>query len=525
MKLNFCRVMRGLVHRHGEAEALVNIERGRRLSYREYHLLTNRIANAIRGELAVGMGDRFMLILENDNLSLMHMPMFLKQEGTAVLTNMRDSLEEHRRQIEFVRPKLVILENQLLESHLPMLRELGCAVVAVDAATDLPEGVMGLPDLIARASDKDNDVALDQTGHTAMMRFTGGTTGKGKCAMYTPDNIMACRDSFFIHSELGWDANTRVLHAAPLSHGAMMLFYPTLFSGGANVTINALELGAWIDAVEGERISHSFLVPTALYRLLEVQKSAPRNLASLRTLIYGAAPMSPAKLRDLLECFGPIFVQSYAATEAAMIVSLLGKADHRTDSEDAIKRLASTGRITPGVEVYIADSDGRELANCITGEIRIRCRAIVQGYYGNPEQTAAEFEQDCWHSGDLGFIDDHGYLHLVDRLKDMIISGGFNVYAVEVEAAMAEHPAVLMSAVVGRPHPEWGEAVHAEVVLRDGLDVSEQELIDHVKHRLGSYKAPKSVAFVAALPLSPVGKVLRREVRERYWAQATRSIN
>lgn len=525
MKLNFCRVMRGLVRRHGEAEALVNVERGRRLSYREYHLLTNRIANAIRCELGIGPGDRFMLILENDNLSLLHMPMFLKQEGTAVLTNMRDSLEEHRRQIEFVSPKLVILENRLLESHLAMLHELGCTVVAVDAETALPEGVLCLPDLIARASDADNDVALDQINHTAMMRFTGGTTGKGKCAMYTPDNIMACRDSFFIHTELGWDAQTRALHVAPLSHGAAMLFYPTLFSGGTSVTMNALDLGAWIDTVERERISHSFLVPTALYRLLELQNAAPRNLTSLRTLLYGAAPMSPAKLKDLLDCFGPIFVQSYAATEAAMIVSLLGKADHRTDSAEAIKRLASTGRTTPGVEVFIADEDGNELAAGQTGEIRIRCRAVVQGYYGNPEQTAAEFEQDCWHSGDLGFIDADGYLHLVDRLKDMIISGGFNVYAVEVEAALAEHSAVLMSAVVGRPHPEWGEAVHAEVVLREGLKPSEQELIDHVKARLGSYKAPKTITFAAALPLSPVGKVLRREVRERYWQQAARSIN
>lgn len=525
MKLNFCRVMRGLVRRYGEAEALVNVERGRRLNYQQYHLLTNRIANAIRGELGIGLGDRFMLILENDNLSILHMPMFLKQEGTAVLTNMRDSLEEHRRQIEFVGPKLVILENRLLDSHLPMLRELGCAVVAVDAANDLPEGVMCLPDLIAHASDEDNDVALDQTGHTVMMRFTGGTTGKGKCAMYTPDNIMACRDSFFIHAELGWDANARVLHAAPLSHGAAMLFYPTLFSGGTSVTMNMLDLGAWIDTVERERITHSFLVPTALYRLLELQNATPRNLASLRTLLYGAAPMSPSKLKDLLNCFGPIFVQSYGATEAAMLISVLGKADHCTDSAEAIERLGSTGRVTPGVEVYIADAEGNELAIGQTGEIRIRCRAVVQGYYRNPEQTEAEFDQDCWRSGDLGFIDSDGYLHLVDRLKDMIISGGFNVYAVEVEAALAEHPAVLMSAVVGRPHSEWGEAVHAEVVLRDGLNVSEQELVDHVKARLGSYKAPKSFAFVPALPLSPVGKVLRREVRERYWKQATRSIN
>jgi acyl-CoA synthetase (AMP-forming)/AMP-acid ligase II len=524
MKLNFCRVMRGLVQRFGDAEALVNIERDRRFSYREYHLLTNRIANAIRGELGLGFGDRFLLILENDNLALMHMPMFLKQEATVVLTNLRDSLEEHRRQIEFVKPRLVILENRLLSTHLPMLREQGCQVVVVDREADLPVDVVALPDVIARASDKDNAVALDQISHIAMMRFTGGTTGKGKCAMYTPDNIMACRDSFFIHTELGWDAQTRALHVAPLSHGAAMLFYPTLFSGGTSVTMNALDLNAWIDVVERERISHSFLVPTALYRLLEMQSAQPRNLTSLRTLLYGAAPMSPAKLKDLLSCFGPIFVQSYAATEAAMIVSLLGKADHRTDNDAAIARLGSTGRVTPGVEVFIADEQGVERPVGETGEICIRCRAIVQGYFGNPDQIAAEFIDDYWRSGDLGFLDTDGYLHLVDRLKDMIISGGFNVYAIEVEAALAEHPAVLMSAVIGIPHAEWGEAVHAEVLLREGASVREQELIDLVKNRLGSYKAPKSITFVGSLPISVVGKVLRREVRTKYWEGRERAI-
>lgn len=524
MKLNFCRVMRGLVQRFGNAEALVNIERGRRISYRDYHLLTNRIANAIRGELGLGFGDRFLLILENDNLALMHMPMFLKQEATVVLTNLRDSLEEHRRQIDFVKPKLVILENHLLSTHLTMLREHGCRIIAVDRGSDLPEDVLAMPDLIARASDIDNDVALDQTSHIALMRFTGGTTGKGKCAMYTPDNIMACRDSFFIHTELSWDAQTRALHVAPLSHGAAMLFYPTVFSGGTNVTMNALDLNAWIDVVEQERISHSFLVPTALYRLLEMQKAQPRNLTSLRTLLYGAAPMSPAKLKDLLNCFGPIFVQSYAATEAAMIISLLGKADHRTDSEQAIARLGSTGRITPGVEVFIADEQGNELPFGQTGEICIRCRGIVQGYYRNPEQSSLEFIDDYWRSGDLGFMDQQGYLHLVDRLKDMIVSGGFNVYAVEVEAALAEHPAVLMSAVVGVPHHEWGEAVHAEVVLREGAIINTQELIDVVKDRLGSYKAPKSITMVDSLPISVVGKVLRREVREKYWVGHQRAI-
>ncbi|KAJ8134989.1 hypothetical protein OY671_011798, partial [Metschnikowia pulcherrima] len=158
------------------------------------------------------LGDRFLLISENDNSASMHMAMFLKQEGTAVLTNMRDSLEEHRRQIECVAPKSVISENRSLATHSPMSREAGCVVVAMDAAADSPADVQSSPDSIETVSDADNDVALEQNSHVAMMRFTGGTTGKCKCAMYTPDNIMACRDSFFMHGESGWDAATRVSH-------------------------------------------------------------------------------------------------------------------------------------------------------------------------------------------------------------------------------------------------------------------------------------------------------------------------
>jgi len=186
--------------------------------------------------------------------------------------------------------------------------------------------------------------------------------------------------------------------------------------------------------------------------------------------------------------------------------------------------MSSAGRVTPGVEVYITDTEGNELPVGETGEICIRCRAVTQGYYGNAEGTAAEFIDGVWRSGDLGYVDEHGFLFIVDRLKDMIISGGFNVYAVEVEAALASHPTVLMSAVVGVPHADWGEAVHAEVILRPGASASAEELIAHVKGKLGSYKAPKSITLVDRLPLSVVGKVLRRHVRDKYWEGQLRQV-
>ncbi|MBV8501900.1 MAG: AMP-binding protein [Paucibacter sp.] len=524
MKLNFSRVMRTLAQRYGDREALVNVERNRRYGFREYHLLTNRIANALRGSLGVTLGDKFMLILENDNISLMQFPVFFKQEATAVMTNLRDSLQEHRWQVDLVKPKVAFIENRLLTTHAEMLRESGCTIVAMDPLESPCEGVLSFWDVVNAASDEDNDVALDTSAHTTLLRFTGGTTGRGKCAMYSMDSLLSCRDGAFANPELGFDASVRMLHVAPLSHGTQIMFYPTLFGGGTNITMNMPDLEQWCRVAEAERVTHSFLVPTALYRLLEMQRANPRNFSSLRTILYGAAPMSAAKLEDLIGCFGPVFAQGYAATEVAMFVSVLDKSEHRTDSEQALKRMTSAGRVTPGVEVFVTDAQGNELPLGQIGEIRIRCRAVIQGYYANPESTAAEFVDGAWRSGDMGYIDDEGFLFIVDRMKDMIISGGFNVYAVEVEAALAAHPAVLMSAVVGVPHVDWGEAVHAEVVLRPGASATTDELIVHVKSRLGSYKAPKSITLVDTLPLSVVGKVLRRHVRDKYWQGMQRQV-
>jgi fatty-acyl-CoA synthase len=219
------------------------------------------------------------------------------------------------------------------------------------------------------------------------------------------------------------------------------------------------------------------------------------------------------------------FSQGYAATEAPMVISALDKAAHQPGDATTLRHLSSAGRATPGVEVFITDADGIPLPVGETGEIRIRCKAVIKGYYQNPEATAAEFCDGAWKSGDLGYIDADGYLYIVDRLKDMIISGGFNVYAVEVEAALAAHPAVLMAAVVGIPHAEWGEAVHAEVILRSGLSISAEELIAQTRARLGGYKAPKSLIFVDQLPTSVVGKVLRRQVRDKYWQGSARKIS
>jgi acyl-CoA synthetase (AMP-forming)/AMP-acid ligase II len=526
MKTDFSRVMELMAMRFGEAEAVVNVERGRRFSFRAYHRLTNRIANMMRGALALAAGDVAVAMVENDNLMLLHFPTAFKQAATIAFTNFRDSFAEHMLQVELVTPKVVFIENGLLATHYQALRERGCAIVAMDplAEAERLPGVLSFWELVEAADEANPGVELDVHQHTAILRFTGGTTGAGKCAQYCIDHFMAMRDAACASGDFELGMDTKYLLCTPISHGAFMQFWPALLAGGATYTLNTPDLELWARAVEREAITHGFLVPTLLYRLADSNSAQRYDLTSLKLLLYAAAPMSPARLVQLIEQFGPIFVQAYGSTETIQFVTTLSKADHVIDSDAALARLASAGRPVPGVELYISDDDGAAVPPRTIGEIRLRTRATISGYYKNPEASAKEFVNGFWLSGDLGYLDEDGYLFLVDRKKDMIISGGFNVYAVEVEAVLTEHDAISAAAVVGVPHPDWGEAVHAEVVLRPGAAATPEEVIAFAKERLG-YKAPKTVSIVGDLPVSAVGKVLRRQVRAKYWAGQARGIN
>jgi acyl-CoA synthetase (AMP-forming)/AMP-acid ligase II len=505
--------------------AIVNVERNRRYTFPEYHRLTNRIANMARDTLGLRRGDKALLILDNDNLSLLHFPAIFKQEATFAFSNLRDGPQEHAWQVRYLNPKVVFIETRLLDTYYDMLKSCGCSIVVMDHCDELPPAVHYFRELVEAASDANNNVELDDREDVAVLRFTGGTTGRGKCAMYVMDHFFACRDSAYIQPDFEFGETTRNLAFTPLSHLSIFLFNQTFFVGGATYTLNSPDLVAWCETVRAERITHSSLVPTLLYRLQDMNSTAAYDLSSLLTVLYAAAPIAPAAVERLIKTFGQIFIQGYGSSECLMLASVLNKSDHVAESDQERRRLASAGRISPGIEVIIANDEGEPVPPGVTGEIWLRARATIAGYYGNPEGTAAEFANDFWKSGDLGYLDEDGYLFIVDRKKDMIITGGFNVYAVEVEAALSEHPAVLMSAVVGVPHSEWGEAVHAEVILREGMTVLPEELIADAKTKIGGYKAPKTIRFVDELPLSPVGKVLRRHVRARYWERQERRVN
>jgi fatty-acyl-CoA synthase len=437
MKMDFCRIMAGISLRYRDNIAIVNVERGRRYTYPEYHLLTNRIANLVHDALGLGRGDNVLLILDNDNLSLLHIPTIFKQKATFAFSNQRDSPAEHAWQFDHIKPKAVFIETRMLTTYYGMLTTRGCTIVVMDRAPDLPGEVQCFWDLVDAASDRDTDVELDSHEHVAVLRFTGGTTGRGKCAMYSIDNLMTTRDNSLLHPDFGYGEETRFLSFTPLSHAPMMVFFPTFFSGGTTYTLNVPDLDAWCHTVQAEQITLAVFVPTLLYRLLDMNAAKTYNLSSLRTIAYGASPIAPAPLGRLIEQFGSIFLQAYGATETFVLISVLNKSDHHLATDEARKRLSSAGRVSPDVEVIIADEAGKSLPIGASGEILIRSRGTIRGYYESPEDTATEFHNGYWKSGDLGYLDDHGYLFIVDRKKDMIITGGFNVYAVEVEAVLA----------------------------------------------------------------------------------------
>ncbi|MBU3917537.1 AMP-binding protein [bacterium] len=524
MKTNFGRAMKLFSKHFSDKEALVNTERNRRYTFSELHLLTNKIANMIRLDFNLRRGDCFVNILENDNLSLLHLWTIFKGEAVGAFSNIRDSINIHLQQIDQAEPKLVFIENYLLDNYYEPLRKRGIEIVCMDTISDARDGVHYFWDHVDKASDEEVDVEHDMEKDVVLFRFTGGTTGQGKCAEYTLGNWYGARLMCYSHPERVFSPDTRFLHIAPISHASGLFINPTVFQGGCTLTLNIPDMVKFCEVIETEKINLTLLIPILCYRLLE-EDIGQYDLSSLETILYGASPMNPGNLEQLQEKFGNIFVQGYAATECVAPISILSHADHIVKTEEDKKRLGSAGRVVPGMEIKVVDQDGNELPNGEIGEICVRSSAVIRGYFKNPKDTKKEFFDGWWKSGDLGYLDEEGYIFLHDRKKDMIISGGFNVYAVEVENVINMHPDVASSAIIGIPHDEWGESVHAEVILKAGKCLTENDLINYVKGKIGSYKSPKTVKFVDILPFSVVGKLLRRQVREKYWAGKERQIN
>lgn len=339
-------------------------------------------------------------------------------------------------------------------------------------------------------------------------RSTGGTTGKPKGVRLTEDNMMTSTALALMSYPFG--DRPRYLALAPLTHSAGVLTFPILSLGGHIVIMARPDIGEFLRLIAHHRITHAFLPPTVIYGVLDHPDLDATDLSSLRCLWYGAAPMSPTRLTEALERIGPVLGQLFGQTEAPNMIATLAPAEHfRADGSVATERLTSAGCPTPLTTVAIMDSSGELVARGQRGEIVVRGPLVMDGYHENPEATAEVSAFGWHHTGDIGYLDDDNFLYVVDRAKDMIITGGFNVYSAEVEQALLAHPAVKESAVIGLPDDKWGERVVAAVQLRDGRDAAPAELIQFVKDRIGSVKTPKQIEIWDDLPRSKVARSSR----------------
>ncbi|WP_324731199.1 AMP-binding protein [Pseudomonas paeninsulae] len=358
-----------------------------------------------------------------------------------------------------------------------------------------------------------------------MLSPTGGTTGMPKGVMNTHRSTQTFIAHFMLACPYSADERPVNLAAAPMTHTAGLLAVPCTAQGGTVVVVTKPDPALILAAVAKHQVTEFFLPPTVIYKLLDIPGIDQVDFSSVKYLMYGAAPMSVNKLKKAIELWGPIMAGGYGQTEAPASIANLPPSHHFINGQlGSDERLSSVGRPNPLIRVEMMNDDQQILPRGETGEICVRGDLVMKGYYKQPEKTAETIINGWLHTGDVGHIDAEGYLHITDRKKDMIISGGFNVYPSEVEQVIWGHPAVQDCAVIGVPDEKWGEAVKAVIELNAGQSVSAEEIIALCKEKLGSVMAPKTVDFIDLLPRSPVGKVLKKDLRQQYWDKADRKI-
>jgi long-chain acyl-CoA synthetase len=356
-----------------------------------------------------------------------------------------------------------------------------------------------------------------------LQMYTSGTTGRPKGAMLTHGNMVA--NTLTSLAERDYSPKDTYLHVAPLYHCAdLEIFYGMTFACAGNVVLREFRPEAVLEAIQRERVTVAFLVPAMINALLEHPGIDAYDISSLRLIIYGGSAIPEDRLRAALERLPCKLTQGYGLTETSPILTILPASDHVLEGPH-VRRIQSCGRPARGVEVKIFDEHARECAPEVVGEIVARGQNIMKGYWKNPEATAHALRGGWFHTGDMGFRDADGYIYIVDRMKDMIVTGGENVYPREVEEVLYAHPDVLEAAVIGVPSERWGETVKAVVVLREGRSVGPDELIAFTRERVARYKAPTSIDFAGALPRNPSGKVLKKVLREPYWEGHKRRVN
>ncbi|MEV8607391.1 AMP-binding protein [Amycolatopsis sp. NPDC051373] len=478
----------------------------REFSFAEVDERASRLANAL---LAAGAdrGTRVGLLVDNGEWSIPLDFACLKAGVTRVPLNARLAVAEQTRMLAESGVALLVYSKPLAERAATLAEALdGLRLAGLgdrQRAQDL--------DLVAEldrvpAADPRVPVAPDDV---MLALYTSGTTGTLKAAQHTQAGYAAITANILANL-LSPDRDSAMLHAASLIHASGTFVLPYWIRGGRAVVLPGFDPESYPDSITRHRVTDVNLVPTMLGLLLA--GSTLDSAAKLDTIVYGASPMPKPLIQEALDRFGPKFVQYYGQTEAPLCQTVLGKADHLQSD-----LLGSCGHPAVDAELLLTDPDGSPVPHGEIGEIRVRAPFTMSGYLDAPELTAQTLVDGWIRTRDLARADERGYLYLVDRASDMIVTGGYNVYPREVEDALATHPAVAETAVVGAPDPTWVEAVTAFVSLRPGATVSEEDLRTHVRGRLAGYKVPKSVHVVDAIPKSAVGKILRRALRDPLW--------
>ena len=495
---------------------------GRTRSFREYADRVARLAGALQ-RLGMQPGDRVAMLALNSGRYLEYQMAVPWGGGVLNPCNIRWSAAEILYSLEDSGSTILLVDETfraLVEQMRGQATSLREVIYCGDGAQ--PAGMHGYEALIDAAAPVPDAARRDED--LAGIFYTGGTTGFPKGVMLSHANI--CASGFAALGEGLAPPGSCYLHAAPMFHLADMgLATPHWFQGSTHAIVPAFSPEAVLNAIAADRVTHALLVPTMIQMLVDhPSMREPRDLGSLRCITYGASPISEAVLNRAMEAFpGVEFAQAYGMTELSPIATINPPCNHTAEGRKRGK-LRSAGRASYCMEVRIVDADGAEVPRGTVGEVAVRGPNVMQGYWNKPEQTAAALRDGWMHTGDGAYMDDDGFIFVVDRLKDMIISGGENVYSAEVENAINQHPAVAACAVIGIPSEEWGEAVHAALVLKPGQGIRPEELIAHCKTLIASYKCPRSVAVLDALPLSGAGKVLKTKLREPFWQGRQRGV-
>ncbi len=502
-------------------DALATADGDRRQSWRQLVSRVARLAGGLQG-LGRRPGDRVAMLARNSDHYVEYLYGVLWGGGVVNPVNIRWSAREIAYSLDDCDTRILFIDDTY-QPLLQAIREHATALETIVFVGDgeLPDGAIAMEAVIDRSA-----AVADTHRHgddLAAILYTGGTTGQPKGVMLSHGNCYLGA----IGASLAAPRPPRQvgLHAAPLFHVAgMQSVFALSMRLGSHIVLPVFEPGQVLQAIEQHRIAEIFLVPTMLRMLLDHPGFASRDLSSLESIRYGASPMDVTLLERAMAALpGADFSQAYGMTELAPTVAVLPPRYHTAEGRKADK-LRSAGVPTPVAEIRIVDPMDNELANHQVGEIVVRGPMVMQGYWNKPEQTAEALRGGWMHTGDAGYFDDDGFLYVVDRIKDMIVSGGENVYSAEVENTLLKLPQVELCAVFGVPDERWGERVHAAIKLRPDSELSESQLISHCKAHIANYKCPRSIEFVDEMPMSGAGKLLKFKMREAYWQNRERRV-